>query len=235
MSDIDLNVALPEWVPAVPFQHFWVLPVVIGADYLLGRYVGYKGYSHRSPFNWVLGEGTMGRWGLAFVVVCHFIDDVGTGVGFQATEQPLGGFEGGVQMRKDIAHVMKNGLARTETEAMRTIWITNLGVQLLLYYLGWYSSWTRAVMYVGALKKVQAGYGWWSVRPNKFSILDFFFGQSQRTPDRVDLAKWSALQSKRAEEELFNSRLHFVDERRRLVEAESVVPFAWQLLDVLFP
>ena len=90
-------------------------------------------------------------------------------------------------------------------------------------------------MYVGALKKAYAGYAWWSVKPNTFGFTDFSFGQSQRTPDRVDLAKWSALQSKRVEDALFNSRLHFMDERRRLVEVESEVPYAWQLLDALFP
>ena len=225
---------LPDILPSVPYQHFWLLPMWIGADYLLGRFVGFKGYTHRSPFDWLLGKGTMGRWGLALVLVGHFIDDCGTAIGFQATEEPQGAFEGGAQARKDIANVMKNGLASTETDAVRFFYLVNLGSHLLFYYLGWYSSFTRYLMYSGAVLKAYAGYGWWSIKPNKFGILDLFFGQSRPTPRRCDKEKWDALQQA-ALDRLFRPPRNFMDERRRLVEADSELPYAWQLLLVVLP
>ena len=161
-----------------------------------------------------MGKGGFGRWGLAFVLLCFFIDDAGTAIGFQAEEEPFNLYEANVLINADIQDMIRRGWVTTETGGMRIIWMNNSLMVLLLHFMNWNTSFTRLWLYLAAVTKVAAGYMWWGLEPNYFTVTDFLtFKPGRATPKRCPTEIGS----------------------RRLMEGGSREPAAWSILHILFP
>ena len=168
---------------------------------------------------------------LAAVIIGISIDDIGTAIGMQAEERPRIKVEGNPIMSGLMHWWINMGLAKTETAAQRLTYFTFLAWILLFQYFGMYTSVSRAYMVLGALVKAYAGYQWWYLKPNNFTIRDFFtFKDGRRVPERMSFPLMNQFNAQRIV--AFGQSLKV---RRRLVE--TTPPLGWyeKYLPILFP
>ena len=168
---------------------------------------------------------------LIMVIGGFSIDDIGTAIGMQAEEIPRTNLEGNPIMSGLMHWWINMGLAKTETAAQRLTYFTFLAWILLFQYFGMYTSVSRAYMVLGALVKAYAGYQWWYLKPNNFTIRDFFtFKDGRRVPERMSFPLMNQFNAQRIV--AFGQSLKV---RRRLVE--TTPPLGWyeKYLPILFP
>ena len=81
--------------------------------------------------------------------------------------------------------LMEKDWANTETAAHRLIGFYFLGIVLLSHFMGWLNPASRAYLIVIAAAKAYSGYDWWGLKPNNYTIKDFFtFKDGRQTPYR---------------------------------------------------
>ena len=167
---------------------------------------------------------------LAAVIIGISIDDIGTAIGMQAEERPRRKVEGNPVMSGLMHWWMKMGLANTETAAHRLTYFMFLSWVLLFQYFGYYTALSRVYMMFVAAMKAWAGYQWWNLKPNNFTVSDFFtFKDGRRVPERMSIPLLHQFNAQSIVE--FGEKLKI---RRRLVET---TPLGWyeKYLPILFP
>ena len=131
-------------------------------------------------FGWVWkgarAKTTVPTWMMVACAVGFFIDDVGTGVGMQAEEQPREAYEANEHLVNWSNKGQEFGLFRNHTDMLRYHFFMGLA----MIYFVWSGSLTlNPIMKYGffmvqPLIKIMAGYQWWGLEPNNFTVLDFF-------------------------------------------------------------
>ena len=161
-------------------------------------------------FSWMGKGNRFGIPGLLAVLVLFSVDDVGTAIGQQGEEVPRMYLEGNLHMAGLWQYMIENGVAKTETDAHRLVWLWFLGIILVTQYFGWLNSLSRLHLFVIGAVKAYAGWGWWSMtEPNKYTLLDFLtFQPARRTSERCSIH----LQLKQ------NKRFGYTDPREATVE-----------------
>lgn len=160
-------------------------------------------------FSWMGKGNRFGIPGLLAVLVLFSIDDVGTAKGLQGEEVPRQALEGNLKMAGLWQYMIENGVAKTETDAHRLVWLWFMGTILVTQYFGWFNALARYVLYIIGALKAYAGYSWWNVKPNKYTLMDFLtFQPTRRTSERCVIH----LQLKQ------NKRLGYTDPRAPAVE-----------------
>ena len=125
---------------------------------------------------------------LLFVLAGFLVDDVGTAIGLQAEEVPREALEGNPFMSGAWQFLIDNGVAKTQTDAHRLIAIWLIGVILASQYFGYFNSFSRVLFIALATLKAYAGYSWWGVKPNKYTVIDYLtFKPGRLTNERYSL------------------------------------------------
>ena len=156
-----------------PLYVFGIIPLTALADPYFRKYKW-------KPLN----GNKFGLAGLLTLIALMSVDDVGTAIGLQAKERPLDMFEGNPHMVYIWKMLMRWGV-KTETAAHRIIWMVLIAEVLLLNYLGYAGPWCRSYLYLMGAIKAYSGSGWWTLKPNKFTMLDFLtFKNGRITPER---------------------------------------------------
>ena len=165
-----------------PFQYVgFFLLVAMVLDVVLRKYT--KKYL---SYKWLSTNGRMNWYLFAVVVLLFSVDDVGTSIGLQATETPKTGFEMNSGFCVFMEYMIINGYTATHTSGFRLVWIVNLLVLCTLQYFGLFGPLTSLYIVYTGLLKATAGYGWWGLKPNEFTIADFLlFRPGKVTPDRM--------------------------------------------------
>jgi len=176
-------------------------------------------------------------WELVFVFLGFFIDDVGTSIGLQADEYLTdGGYkfnEGNPYMVDTWNFLMENKLAKTETAAHRLIYCYFTFIILMCHFNGWLSKGARFHLLFTAVIKAYAGYGWWGLKPNDFTISDFFtFKDGKPTPWRqsqeaLSLMNTYLINRETGEKNLFKNMVLLSKRRRLTQEIQPVRGLAW--------
>ena len=158
-----------------PLFVFLIIPLMT----LMDPYMRFFGVSW-TPFT----GNSFGTVGLASVLAMMSIDDVGTAIGLQAKERPLITYEGNPHMVRTWDLFMRWGV-KTQTAAHRIIWLLLIVQILWLNSWGWLGPWARLYILFTAVGKANAGYNWWTLKPNKYGLKDFLMGKNGRiTPER---------------------------------------------------
>ena len=164
------------------------LPLVLSFPILLEYYFPWV---IRSWFDKVLflGKGhRFGTAGLLFVLALFWTDDIGTAVGMQAEEVPRNNIEGNHFMSGAWQFLIDNGLAKTQTDAHRLVWIYFTSIILGAQYFGWFNSLARFMMMLLGIVKTWAGYAWWKIKPNNYTVMDFLsFKPGRMTHERLSI------------------------------------------------
>ena len=171
-----------------------------------------------------MGKGNRyGTPALLFVLAGFLVDDVGTAIGLQAEEVPRANIEGNHFMSGAWQFLIDKGVAKTQTDAHRLIAIWLIGVILASQYFGYFNSFSR-VLFIGlATLKAWAGYSWWGVKPNKYTVIDYLtFKPGRLTNERYSLQM----------RDVFNER--FLPNRRRL-RSTTGVNWLTRYLPYIFP
>jgi len=131
-------------------------------------------YIHNT--DWILGKGNrLKLWELIAVVIGFSIDDVGTAIGQQASEEPRQLYEGNPHMGAIWEWLIASGFATSTTDAHRIIYIIFMVQLFVNQYFGLMNSYGRLFYLYNSAAKTYAGYNWWSLKPNDYTILDFIF------------------------------------------------------------
>ena len=216
---------------------FTTLALVFGGLQLHTTYGGhlFRKYIHNP--DWIVGKGNRLRWWeLAAVIIGFSIDDIGTAIGQQATEQPVLSYEANPFMVQIWDWLIASGFATTGTGAHRIIYIVFMVQLFINQYFGLMNSYGRLFYLFTAGLKVHAGYNWWSLQPNNFTVLDFLtFKSGKPHPERHGLAAYNAEVS-RWTQALIDSIPESELRRRRLVEEPRLDSANWltTYLPVLF-
>ena len=119
---------------------------------------------------------TIPTWMMVACAVGFFIDDVGTGVGMQGEERPRDFYEAN-ECLVNMSHKGQEwGIFRNHTDALRYHFFMGMA---MIYFVWSGRIALNPLMKYGffvfqPLTKVNAGYRWWGVKPNNFSVVDFF-------------------------------------------------------------
>ena len=175
---------------------------------------------------------------------CLFIDDVGTGVGMQAEEFPRESYEGNPALVNWSHKGQEWGFFRNHTDMMRWHFISGAVMYVFLYldYLTMNNATWFGMFLLIPLLKTYAGHGWWSIKPNNFTVSDFFTFEEGRdcwerssnyavywfnkgtAPDKFAASEYATYRKNIFEEHPLD-----VSERRRLVEGSRT----FRMLDEL--
>ena len=124
---------------------------------------------------------------LAGVLAANFIDDAGTATGFQATEEPRLAFEKNLVASRAIEWFVESGIAKTHSQAFLFMDLL-LQASVLFWHFRGVNKTQRIFMYITAINKTLAGYGWWTMKPNEYGLTSYFHllaGQGRATPERM--------------------------------------------------
>lgn len=153
-------------------------PLTVSQIWLYGKAVDY-----------LLGVKTLSAkatpvplWLLALAASAIFIDDVGTAVGMHAEEFPREAYEGNEALVNWSLKGQEWGIFRNHTDALRyhfamgalTLWLLYSGRVWMSGAMKW------GVFLIAPLAKIYAGHGWWDLKPNSFTVKDFFFFKKGR-------------------------------------------------------
>lgn len=167
------------------------ITVVGGVPLFVALYNTNTGYAKwsNSFAQYYVGKGSrLAITSLVLVLTAWAIDDWGTAIGIQANEVPLKLFEGNPIMVNAWEQMKDWGIAKTDTAAMRLIYIGHLATILVAQYMGWLNPASRFFLFFAAIIKVVAGLGWWFLSPNPYSLSDFLsFKDGKATPHRHSL------------------------------------------------
>ena len=179
-------------------------------DWFFNKYLGGKNYT-----KWFGGKRLTTFW-LIVVIGGHLIDDWGTAIGMQATEEFGAGYamEGNGSMIGLWKKLEEWGLAKTHTAAHRLVGFWYLATILFAQYFGLWTFLSRTALIVTSVYKAYAGYGWWSLTPNDYTVFDFItFQDGKQTDNRLPGSYLS---------------------RRRLGEQEPMLGQVKKIIDFLF-
>ena len=203
------------------------IPVIIWVS------LAYPSLFWNTFFEWLMGKGSRFRWyELLLVLTGITIDDMGTSIGMQAEETPRTTYEANSFMIGTWNFFKSVGLADTFTSGMRLNWIYLVSLMLAAHYFGTLNAWLRFYFILLAAFKAYAGYAWWTIKPNTFTIMDFLTFKSGRpTPERENfntLVFYNATHGHSMETH---------DYRRRLAEGPESEGYLWYVkyLRVIFP
>lgn len=161
---------------AIPFS---ALGMVFGILQMQTTYFGHLFTKHIHDFSWLIGKGNrLKLWELIVVVIGFSIDDIGTAVGQQATELPRIMYEGNPHMVSIWKWLIASGFATSTTDAHRIIYIIFMVQLFINQYFGLMNPYGRIYYLYTALLKTYAGYNWWFLEPNDYTIFDFLFFKS---------------------------------------------------------
>ena len=150
--------------------------------FLSNRFIRFSGLE-------IAGVSKSGRmpWPLFLAVLALFgVDDIGTSIGLQATETPRLMFEGNPYMTHLWEALKEMKLANTDTAAMRLYWVWNLSWLCVAQLFGWMrTNYFQGMMVLFGAFKTFAGYQWWKLKPNPYTVTDFLtFKDGRPTPER---------------------------------------------------
>ena len=147
----------------------------------------------------------------------------GAAIGMQAEEVPREALEGNHFMSGAWQFLIDNGVAKTQTDAHRLIGILLIGAILASQYFGYFNSFSRGLFIALATLKAYAGWGWWAVKPNKYTVMDYLtFNPGRLTNERYSLYMRN----------VFNER--FLPNRRRL-RSTTGINWLTRYLPYIFP
>ena len=132
------------------------------------------------PQSWAGPTKSWSWWFPGLTLLGFFIDDVGTGVGLQAHEWPRTTYEGNPVLVKLHYSLKDNGITSTLTDTLRITWAWHSTVLGAAYSLGLMTNFSKWVLLFASFQKVLAGWGWWTLTPNDYGLLDFYSLDSGR-------------------------------------------------------
>jgi hypothetical protein len=155
------------------------IATVFGILQIQTTYGGHLFMKYFHNTDWILGKGNrLKLWELIAVVIGFSIDDVGTAIGQQAYEEPRQLYEGNPHMGAIWEWLIASGFATSTTDAHRIIYIIFMVQLFVNQYFGLMNSYGRLFYLYNSAAKTYAGYNWWSLKPNDYTILDFIFFKS---------------------------------------------------------
>ena len=210
------------WEATAPMRYMIaIIAFFLLAQHYLGKYL------KRWYGKLYLQYGRMEWYQFAAVMVLFLVDDLGTPIGFQATEKPAKFYEVNHGFNIFMEYCMINGYAVTHTAAFRLNAVFNALILIGLQYFGLMGSFMQSVFIYQGIVKAMAGYLWWTAKPNKYTLFDLLTWQDGvETPHRMGLR---AMRMRNAYDAGY---LTVNVKRRRLVETEAVDD-SWSFNDYL--
>ena len=151
-----------------------------GYDSLLTPFMGVFIYTFLAPWvtsGWIASppKKRISWWWPLATSILFSIDDLGTAIGVQAEETPRNMYEANPNLVQFHYRMREWGVATTLTDSVRIFyWINQLHIWLA-WQFGFMNTFYKYFLLINGAVKARAGYQWWGLKPNNYTIWDFWF------------------------------------------------------------